>query len=293
MPPYPHSGRAAALRVLPLPVRRALRFHRAHGRLPSLLHPRTFNEKINWRIVFDRRELLVPVCDKLAQKEHALRVASGLVQVPRTCWSGTDLTELAAVPLPEHWVLKPNHASGLVVFGHGRPDPQELAARTRGWTRIRYWQRKDEWGYRQARPLLLVEEFVGTPGVTTPDLKVLVFDGVPRVVAVHTGRGRRHSNRIYTPDWEPLPWTGGWDRGPDAPRPRSLEAMLKAAAALADGFDMLRVDFYEHDGVLWFGECTPYPGAGTHRIEPDLDLLQGSWWTLPDLRPRLPIASGR
>jgi hypothetical protein len=265
-------------------VRRAARFYRAHGRLPPLIRPRTFNEKVNWRILFDRRPLLVQACDKLAMKEHARRLAPGLVRVPETFWSGTDLTELAGLHLPEHWVLKPNHASGLVIIGQGRPDPAELARRTRGWTDLQYWRRKDEWGYRGATPGLLLEEFVGIPGEVTPDLKVLVFDGVPRIVAVHTSRGTRHSNSLYTPDWEPLPWSGGWAKGPDAPRPERLDQMLKAASVLAAGYDMLRVDFYEHEGVLWFGELTPYPGSGVTRIERELDVLQGSWWTLPSLR---------
>jgi hypothetical protein len=69
--------------------------------------------------------------------------------------------------------------------------------------------------------------------------------------------------------------------------------MLEAASLVATGFDMLRVDFYEQDGVLWFGELTPYPGAGTRRIERELDVLQGSWWTLPRAGPprfRFPTA---
>jgi hypothetical protein len=70
-------------------------------------------------------------------------------------------------------------------------------------------------------------------------------------------------------------------------RVRMAVGGLAAAAALAAGFDMLRVDFYEHDGELWFGELTPYPGAGLSPLEPDLDAFLGAAWTLPPLqRPR-------
>ena len=48
---------------------------------------------------------------------------------------------------------------------------------------------------------------------------------------------------------------------------------------------MLRVDCYEVDGELWFGELTPYPGAGLSPLEPDLDAWLGGTWTLPRLRP--------
>ena len=278
------------IRALPMPARHVLRFRRAHGRMPPL-RPVTFNEKIHWRLRYDRRAILAGTCDKLEMKEHARRTAPGLVRIPETLWSGTDVTELADVDLPDRWVLKPNAASGLVLFGQGPARPEELAARTRGWLERRNWRQQEEWAYGQARSLLLVEEFVGTGDHAPADLKVLVFDGVPRVVAVHTGRTTLHRNRLYTPDWEPLPWTGGYPAGPDVPRPQRLEDMIKAAAALAAGYDMLRVDFYEHDGVLWFGELTPYPGAGTQRIEPELDVLQGFWWTLParPLRLLLPV----
>lgn len=267
-------------------MRRVRRFWRAHGRLPPLLNPTTFNEKVNWRIVFDRREILAMTCDKLAMKEYARRLAPGLVRIPETLWFGSDVAELARMELPERWALKPNNASQRVIVGGGPADPVDLAARTRGWLTQKYWRRGGEWAYRRARPGLLLEEGIGVADRPLADLKVLVFDGVPRIIAVHTDRATVHRNRLYTPDWEPLPWTGGYPPGPDAPRPERLEDMLKAASALAAGYDMLRVDFYEHDGVLWFGELTPYPGSGLTRIEPELDVLQGSWWTLPATGPR-------
>jgi hypothetical protein len=273
------------IRAIPVPARQVLRFHRAHGRLPPRC-PTTFNEKVHWRVRHDRRPLLAGTCDKLAMKDYALRMAPGLVRIPETVWFGKDVAELAQVDLPPHWVLKPNDASGLVLFGHGAASPDELALRTEGWLNRRYRRQHEEWAYRQARPGFLVEEFIGAPGEVPADLKVLVFDGIARIVGVHTSRSTVHRNRLYTPDWDPLPWTGGYARGPDAPRPQRLEDMLKAASALAAGFDMLRVDFYEHEGVLWFGELTPYPGGGCTRIEAELDHLQGRWWTLPSIPPR-------
>jgi len=277
----PRSG------VLPAPVRRTLLYRQATGRRPPLLRPRTFTEKLNWRITFDRRDLLAPTCDKLAMKEHARTLAPGLVRVPETLWSGTDVGELADVDLPGHWVLKPNHSCIRRLFGRGSADVADLRRRAAGWVDEQYWRKSEEWAYRRARPCLLVEEHVGFPGVVPADLKVVVVGGEPRLVELHTGRGDDHSTRLYDPEWRPLPWTIGYRPGPDAGPPERLEDLLKAATALADGFDMLRVDFYEVDGELWFGELTPYPGAGLSPLEPDLDALLGAAWTLPPLqRPR-------
>jgi hypothetical protein len=269
--------------VLPAPVRRTLLYRQATGRFPPLLRPRTFTEKLNWRITVDRRRLLAPTCDKLAMKEHARTLAPGLVRVPETLWSGTDVGELVVVDLPGHWVLKPNHSCIRRLFGRGPADAADLRRRTAGWVEEQYWRKSEEWAYRRARPALLVEEFVGVPGVVPADLKVLVVGGEPRVIELHTGRDDDHRARLYGPDWEPLPWTIGYRPGPDADPPERLDGLLKAATALADGFDMLRVDCYEVDGELWFGELTPYPGAGLSPLEPDLDAALGEAWTLPPL----------
>ncbi|MGY1688683.1 ATP-grasp fold amidoligase family protein [Geodermatophilus sp. SYSU D01105] len=276
-------------RLVPSPVRRVRRYREVTGRFPPLLRPRTFNEKLNWRICFDRRALLAHTCDKLAMKEHARRRGPSGLRIPRTLWAGTDVAGLAGVELPAHWVLKPVHSCRRVLVGSGAADPADLAARTAGWVEERYWRLSEEWAYRRARPGLLVEEFVGVPGQVPVDLKVLVLDGVPRVVEVHTARGPDHRIRFRTPDWEPLPWTAGYRCGPDTAPPDRLADMLAAAAALAAGYDMLRVDFYEHAGQLWFGELTPYPGAGWTRLEPEFDELLGSWWTLPWHRRRAPV----
>lgn len=283
--------RSSVLDDLGIAARRARLYRAAHGRWPAVLRPRSFTEKLNWRISWDRRPLLAHTCDKLAMKEHACRAAAGLVRVPETFWCGTDVADLVHADLPPRWVLKPNHTCMRVHFGEGRPDPGRLAARTSGWVQEEYWRKSQEWAYRRARPGLLVEEFIGVPGTVPADLKVLVLDGVPRVIGVHTDRVRQLHVRLYTPDWEPLPWTFGHPPGPDAKKPQRLADLLRAASRIAAGYDMLRVDFYEHDGVLWFGELTPYPGAGLSHLEPELDLLLGSWWTLPVARRLLPLGS--
>ncbi len=274
------SARPSWERALPAPLRRARRYAAFHGRRPPQQRPRTFTEKLNWRITWDRRALLAQTCDKLAMKGTALRLAPGLVRVPRTYWVGTDVAELAGLDLPDRWVLKPNHSCARVLFGAGPADPARLAEATNGWLLDRYWRKSDEWAYRRARPLLFVEERIGA-GDPPADLKVVVTDGHPRLVAVHTDRRDGLRIRLHTPDWEPLAWSWGYPTGPDAPRPERLPELLAAAAALGRNFDMLRVDCYEADGKLWFGELTPYPGAGLCRLEPGLDAWLGERWTLP------------
>lgn len=269
----------AVERRLPLTWQLRLRFYRRHRYPLSLAHPATYNEKLHWRMAHDRRELLAGTCDKLRMKEIARAAAVPGLRVPETLWSGTDLAELAEVDLPERWVLKPNHRFGLVELGSGRPDVAALRALTEGWL-DEAQAGLGEWAYSRASRTLLVEEMIGT---TPPDdYKFMVFHGEPRIVAVHTDRFTGHRDRWYYPDWEPAGGTVARPMAELAPPPELLEPMLEAAAALGRPFDFIRVDLYQVDGEVWFGELTPYPGSGMLRLQPPgLDAELGGHWHLP------------
>ena len=137
--PEPPSAPGRALRALlaklPIRQRRTLLFLSHNKRLPRLRHPRTYNEKVNWRVLYDRRPEIAWTCDKLASKRKA-EEACPSIRIPEVYWSGTDLGELTSVDLPDEWILKPNAASGLVLKGEGsveRAKLSELIRLTDGW----------------------------------------------------------------------------------------------------------------------------------------------------------------
>ncbi len=266
---------------LPHRHKRAVLFWEAHGRRPHLRRPRTFTEKVNWRVVHDRRPLIGALGDKLAMKAYAARVCPGL-RVPRVLWSGTDVAELAGAELPDSWVLKPNHGTMRVHVGSGRPDVGQLRRLTAGWLDEPLHRTRGEWVYSQARRLLLAEEFLGRPGELPADWKFLVFGGRVHVVQVDTGRfGPGHRRRLYTRDWSPLTVAEHVPAAPVQPPPDSLAEMLAVAETLGSAFDFVRVDLYDVAGEVWFGELTPYPGGGLDPFDPVLDRELGAAWVLP------------
>ena len=264
---------------LPLRLKRAVLFRRAHGRRPGR---RTFTDKVNWRVVHDRRPLIGQLGDKLAMRAHAARVLPSL-PAPRVVWAGTDVADLAAVDLPERWVLKPNHGTTRVHIGRGRPDVAELRRITAGWLEEPLYRTRGEWVYSQARRLLLVEEFLGS-GEPPVDLKFLVFGGRVELVQVDTGRFGDHRRRLYTPGWTPVDVEEDVAPGPVTAPPASLPEMSAVAEALGAAFDFIRVDLYDVDGEVWFGELTPYPGGGLDRFDPVLDEQLGAAWRIPPRR---------
>ncbi|HET6732823.1 ATP-grasp fold amidoligase family protein [Mycobacterium sp.] len=272
------------LGVLPVPlVRHAFHLTMIH-KPGNFRQPRTFNEKVNWRILYDRRDRIVAACDKMRMKAMARAAYLGAdLRIPETYWYGTDLRDapdLAGLP---PWVLKPNHSSGHVVLG---PDPQTdvaaLLEQTRDW-----WKRTPlelgEWGYGEARPLLLLEERIPTRDGSPPaDYKFFVFDGRVELIQVNRGRFDDQTATFLDADWNRLPVR--WRIRPvaDEPRPAELDTMLEIARTLGSGWDFIRVDLYAVDGSVWFGEYTPYPGGGLLRYTPrQFDAEQGRHWQLP------------
>jgi TupA-like ATPgrasp len=270
---------------LPAGIERRVLFAMVHGRVPHFGRPDTFSEKINWRILNDRRPLIEWTCDKLAMKDYVLRESPAGLHVPRTIWSGSDPRDLETAELPEHWVLKPNHRSGLIYFGTGRPACRELSAVTATWLRRFEARRLREWAYSKARAVLFVEELMGEPGTPPSDYKFYVFDGKVAVVEMHIDRYAGHKTRLYTPDWSPLNVSCEEAAlAPVAPPPPSLDQMLSIAARLGSPFDFMRVDLYNLDGTIAFGEFTPYPLGGLGRFTPtSFDIELGKAWTLPEL----------
>jgi hypothetical protein len=278
----------SAVYKLPVKARRRALFVLAHRRIPHFRNTPTFNDKVNWRILNDRRPLLEWSCDKLAMKEHA-RGVPGL-HVPHTLWAGTELQELTSVGLPDHWILKPNHRSGLVYFGYGQPDIEQLSVVTATWLRPVEAEDLGEWAYSKARPMLLVEEVIGMPGSPPPDYKFFVFEGDVVAVQVDVGRYSIHQRRLYLPDWSPLNvQSGGYALAPLEPPPVGLDRMLAAAAGLGSGWDFIRIDLYNIGERVYFGEFTPYPGSGLDRIIPaSVDRELGARWKLPEQSRRQP-----
>jgi hypothetical protein len=216
-------------------------------------------------------------------KEY-VRDIPGLL-VPRTLWVGDNVQELENAELPENWVLKPNHRSGVVYFGHGRPDIASLMSTTKEWSRSAQSEDYYEWAYSKARPVLLVEELLGEPGSPPADYKFFVFAGEVATVQVDVGRRTMHqSRRFYRSDWSPLEVLYYRPLAPIETAPVNLEEMNSVAKAIGHPFDFMRVDLYSINGATVFGEMTPYPGGGLDRFVPrSFDFELGKRWELPHL----------
>jgi TupA-like ATPgrasp len=274
------------IRVLPVPLVRHLLYLGMIRKPGNFRNPRTFNEKANWRILHDRRDRIAAACDKMRMKEMARAAYPGAqLRIPETYWFGTDLRDAPELTALPPWVLKPNHSSGHVLFG---PEPQTDMASLRKQTQD--WGKRNpvelgEWGYSEAQPVLLLEERIPTPdGAVPTDYKFFVFDGRVELIQVNRGRFKSQTATFLDADWNTLPVRWRIMPAGDEPRPPELDLMLEIARALGAGWDFIRIDLYAVEGVVWFGEYTPYPGSGLLRYRPmTFDVDQGKHWQLPTL----------
>lgn len=289
-----NTGLGSAVRRIltrmPLKQRRQLYFLKAHHAWPNFTSPATFNEKVNWRIINDRREDISWTCDKLRMKEFAQQ-SEAPVNVPKTLWSGSDVKELANFDFPERWILKANHRSQCVFPGKGNPTLGTLQTATDGW--LNNWQGEQlgEWAYEFARPLIFLEEWIGEDDEPPSDYKFFVFHGRVELIQLDQNRFSGHQISLYDRGWNPIGATKGlWADAGVTPEPVHLCEMIRIAESLAKDFDFMRIDLFDTGSGVFFGETTPYPGGGLSPFEPkSFDLELGSRWTLPSL----PSCKGR
>lgn len=271
--------------LIPARVKREL-LHVLFFKSPVPRRPQDLTGKINWRLLFDRREILLNAADKLAMKRYVSRVAPE-VKIPETLWVGTDIREILDKDFGCHWILKPATGSGKAILGRGSLKSAGVTTSSvDGWLFNDRYLVYGEWAYSAGEDAILLERLIGDhDGVPPNDYRFFVFDGVVGAIQVDTPRSEGVKRRFYTPDWEPLSVLQG-DKELSAPehRPASLASMLHLASKIGGEFDFIRVDLYDTPQGIYFGELTPYPASGLIRFSDDsFDLALGQLWELPEI----------
>ncbi|MET0251376.1 MAG: ATP-grasp fold amidoligase family protein [Novosphingobium sp.] len=242
-----------------------------HGYLPNLTRPQRFNEWVQWRKLEDRDVTLAALTDKAYTKALAAEMIGPALVVP-TLWMGDRLPGSPPWPLP--FIVKANHGCGQFVVVRSQQDWRLATRLAPRWLDTVYGRWLDEWHYGRAERALLVEPFIGPEHGLPTDYKVFVFGGKARFVQVHLDRATNHRWIQFDRLWNKV------SRSSETiAEPSHLAEMLQAAERIARGRDHLRVDFYEVDGRLWFGEACLFPGSGLNRFDPVwLDEAFGRFW---------------
>jgi hypothetical protein len=261
------------------------RYRKQFGEWPNLIKPKTFNEKVLHRMLFDRRRVLTQLADKAAVRSY-VEARLGPQILPRLYYLTTRPETIPFEELPERFVVKPTHGSGWVqiVADKSALDCARLIEVCTKWVNQSFYEISREWPYKHIEPRILVEEFIDDGTGNAPiDYKLFVFGGTVEMIQVDLGRFTDHKRRLYSPTWEKLPVLLQFDDVTgDVPRPMHLTEMVAAAETLGRDLDFIRADFYDASGRLYFGELTTTPEGGRGRFRPkEFDLYLGGRWQLP------------
>jgi len=296
--PAPRTRLGAWLRVI---ARVCITYRRAHGRMPALLRPRRFTEKMQWRKLFELEPCFAVISNKLAARDFvAARVGVGRQAV--LLWMGDDPDAIPFDRLVPPYVLKSTHAAGqtIIVRDAAALDAEAMRSAARGWLAYCFGSANCEPAYIHVPRRLVVERLlVDAQGAAPIERRVFVFDGHATIVqtTVVGANGVLRTAAFHSRDWGRLPirLTSIPDEIPPV-RPKLLAEMIDLAERLGAGLSHCRVDIYDCGDTLSIGEVTLYSWSGmTPFHDPAQDLAMGAQWKIrrPALRALRAVAFGR
>lgn len=259
------------------------------GRKLNLDNPTTLNEKLQWMKFNYRFTLQSIVSDKLLVRDYVKRKIGEDYLIPLLgSWEKYDDINFAA--LPDRFVLKCNHDSGGLVVCTDKQQLNYSEARLKIERSLNsnFYYIGREYQYRNIKPRIICEQFISDHGQVPMDYKIYCFNGKPDVILVCRDRFSKNTHRasyiFFDQNWNFLPLNKGDEsaRIPDVPKPKNLNRMIEIAKNLSKDFIFSRIDLYNVDGKIYFGEITLSPNSG---FDPDItydtDLMFGRKLEIP------------
>jgi hypothetical protein len=273
-------------RIIPDRTLLKIKYKAAIGRKLDLENPKSFNEKLQWLKLNDRKPEYCKMVDKYEVRKFVAATIGEEYLVP-LLGVYDSYAEIDFAGLPNRFVLKPNHTSGDVFLCTDKSaiDYGELEKMVKKWLKKNYYWLHREWPYKYVKPKIICEQFISANDASPDDYKVLCFNGSAKLIQVHSDRFHNHRQDIYDLNWNRIDMAWGFETSdylaPADKKPEQLEKMLALSERLAQHTYQVRIDWYHVDGNLYFGEMTFFDGAGFTAFanEADDDLL-GSWINL-------------
>lgn len=262
----------------------------ATGEHLNLKNPLSFNEKMQWLKLYDRRPIYTTMADKYAAKQYAASIIDEKYIVP-TYGVWNDARDIDWETLPKEVVLKCNHGyggiTGIVICKDlSRLNKAEATRCLNKALKRNYFYTGREWPYKNIKPLVLAEKFLGE---NLQDYRVYCFNGEPKLIYSYTNVAQEDGSKphvsacdIFDCDWNPMPFHQKTLPCGNVARPPHLQEMLEISTKLSKNIPFVRVDFYEGE-QLYLGELTFYPGGGMSSYYPsEWNNILGSWIVLPE-----------
>lgn len=254
------------------------------GRKLNLKNPQSFNEKLQWLKLYNRNPLYSILVDKYRVKDYVAEIIGKEHVVPTiNVWN--DPNEIDFEKLPNQFVLKTTNGGGgdvVVCKDKTLLNYSDVIAHLKDSLKVDIYAKYREWPYKNVLPRIIAEKFLDDNGHVPIDYKIYCFNGEPYKVMMCLDRDKDEPTKFYSFDfnWNLLRHNIRGKNAPEGftlPKPKSLNLMYDCAKKLSQGIPYVRVDFYDLNGHMYFGEMTFYPGSGfDSAILPEIDDLYGN-----------------
>lgn len=256
----------------------------------NLDNPKTFNEKLQWLKLYNRKPEYTMMVDKYLVRQYIAEKLGETYLIPLLgVWNSSNDIDFEA--LPNQFVLKCNHNSGLgmcICRDKSLLNYDKVKEQLEKGLKQNYYFYGREWPYANVPRKIIAEKYmVDTNQCDLADYKVFCFDGKPEYIFVHTGRFHQHRQTVFDTKWKRLNITQAKDYGAppaeyEISEPTCLREMLELSERLSQGIPHIRADWYIIQGKLLFGELTFFDGSGFSGFDnPEDDLLIGGKIKLP------------
>lgn len=264
-------------------------FLKMHKKL-HLQDPQTYNEKLQWLKLYYRRPDLVNMVDKVAAKTYVSNLIGEDYIIP-TIGIYNSVDEITWESLPDRFVIKCAHDSGGIVICKDIKsfDIDAAKRKLKRSLKVNYYYQYREWPYRDVPRRLICEEYkTDESGIELKDYKFFCFDGVPKAMFVASDRmtaGEETKFDFYDMEFNHLPFCNGHpNSSKKIAKPAGFEEMKRIASRLSAGLPHVRVDLYDINGKIFFGEMTFFHWSGMMPFRPeDWDYTFGGWLNLPEI----------
>ena len=251
-------------------------------------NPQTYNEKLQWLKLYDLHEEYTQMVDKYEAKKYVASIIGEEYIIP-TYGVYNSFEEIDFTRLPQQFVLKCTHNSGGVFVCKDKAtfDIEGAKKQVKKWLKKNpYWKNR-EYPYKNVKPRIIIEQYMeDESGYELKDYKFFCFDGIAKYIFVASDRGKDDEETkfdFYDIEWNLLPFTNGHpNSNKKMKKPENYDKMVDISERLSKGIPHVRVDLYNINGRIYFGELTFFHWSGlVPFVPPKWDVIFGDSLVLP------------
>ena len=267
-------GSRSYLKWMPDKLYLSICYKAIFGKKINWNNPTTFNEKLQWLKIYNRNSLFTQMVDKYEVRKYVEKKIGKEYLIPLLgVWDNYDEIDFSV--LPEKFVLKCNHDSGDIVICKDKTKFEKEKYRDKFNKNLRknFYYIAREWPYKNVKPKILAEKFMKDDfSGELPDYKLFCFNGKTEYILVCSERFSEGGLKetFFDVNWKKcnIRRKNHPNSDIEIPKPKNLELMMELAKKLSKDIPFLRVDFYEINGKVYFGELTFFPALGWSGFEP-------------------------